>query len=483
MSIFRRWFGGLTETRPRERRLAILPLTSIRSEERPDYFADGMTEELISVLSRTSGLDVIACTSVMQYRESSKPIREIADELSVGVILDGSVRRTGQQLSVTVQLIDAATERHLWSNEWHRHLEDVFSIQTEIARSVASALEVALLDDPDELLHREPTSDLAAYDLYLLGRHHLALRSEDGTRKAIQHFETALDRDSALAVAWSGLADCFLLALAGFASIPADEAAHRAREAAQEALGLDDRLADAHVSLAYLETNKWNWTPARAGFEQALELSPSHAQACQWYAQYFLYRGEFERAIDYYARAHTLDPLSNAILNESGWPFMYLGRIHDAAERFRMVVHRDPENGMAYFNLGSYAERSGRPEEAVTYYRAAAELSARIPFITAFLGMALATIGDRDEAEAIATDIERKAERGTSVATCLGALLIRLGRVEDGLGWLERAIDAREPMALALDTHFLPLPEVREHPRFQSILQQAPEPSMMGRRP
>ena len=124
-----------------------------------------------------------------------------------------------------------------------------------------------------------------------------------------------------------------------------------------------------------------------------------------------------------------------------------------------------------------------RPEEAVTYYRAASELSARIPFITAFLGMALATVGDLDEAEAIAADIERKAERGTSVATCLGALLIRLGRVDDGLRWLERAIEAREPMALVVDTHFLPLPEVREHPRFERILEQAPKPSMMGRRP
>ena len=473
----------MTEPLPRERRLAILPLTSIQSEEGCDYFVDGMTEELISVLSRTSGLDVIARTSVMQYRDGTKPIREIADELSVGVVLEGSISRAGPQLRVTVQLIDAATERHLWSDEWDRRLEDVFSIQAEIARSVASALQGALLDNPDELLHREPTSDLSAYDLYLLGRHHLALRSEDGIRKAIQHFEGALDRDSAFALAWSGLADCFLLALLGYVSIPADEAAHRAGEAAEEALALDATLADGHVSLAYLEMQRWSWPPARAGFERALELSPSHAQAMQWYAQYFLYRGEFEQAIDCYERARALDPLSNVILNESGWPFMYLGRIDDAVERSRMVVHRDPENGMAYFNLGNYAERSDRPEEAVTYYRAAAELSARIPFITAFLGMALATMGDRDEAEGIATDMERKAERGTSVATCLGALLIRLGRVDDGLGWLERAIEAREPMALAVDTHFLPLPEVREHPRFESISEQAPEPSMMGSRP
>ena len=381
---------------PAHRRLAVLPLLSIDAEEGQEYFADGMTEELIGVLSRSSGLDVIARTSVMRYRGSPRSVREIGEDLTVGVVLEGSVRRAGSRLRVTVRLVDAESERPLWSDDFDREIEDVFAIQSDIARGVAAALKVTLREEHDELLHREPTSDLSAYDLYLLGRHHLSLRTEDGIRQAIQHFESALDRDSAFALAWSGLADGYVLALVGYASIPAKEAIRRGREAAEEALALDESLADPHVSLGYLETNRWRWEPARAEFERALELSPSHAQAHQWFAHYLIYRGDLHEAVEYAERASTLDPLANVILNETSWPYLYLGRFEEAAERSQKVIHRDPEYAMAYLNLGNAAEALGRFEEAVTYYRAAGELSARVPFITAFLGMALVRIGDRE---------------------------------------------------------------------------------------
>jgi TolB-like protein/Flp pilus assembly protein TadD len=501
MSGIRSWFTGHRTRRARtasgvdrKHRVVVLPLRvdsepgSDRedphtSTPRAEQLANGLTEELTRILTRTPNLHVIAHTSASPYRGSTKTVSEIAEELAAGVALVGRTRRSAARLEISVRLVDAAPRRERWTHTWEGVHGDVFAIQNEIARRVVSTLGASLPDEADELLHREPTSDVAAYDEYLVGRHHLSLRSEDGIRAAIRHFDRAIERDSVFALAWSSLADAYHLASFGYASIPRADALRRVREAAEEAVALDETLADAHASLGYLHDEAWAWPAAQEAFERALALAPSNPRARHGYAIACLHRGDLRLALEEYELALAVDPRSNQVLNESGWPYAYLSRFSEATERSRRVVHRDPENAMAYFSLGSYAERMGRPEEAVTYYRAAAELSARVPFITAFLGMALVTVGDRDEADAIARDLRRKASRGTPVATCLGALQIRLGRVDDGLGWLERGLEARESMALSLDTHLLPLPQVRGHPRFQALLERAPRPSLIGMRP
>lgn len=478
----------------RKRRVVVLPLRVDRepgsdrantptSTPRDEQLANGLTEELTRILTRTPHLHIIAHTSASPYRGSTKTVGEIAEELAAGVALAGRTRWSAARLEISVRLVDAAPLRERWAHTWEGSHEDVFAIQTEIARRVAATLGVSLPDEADELLHREPTSDVTAYEEYLVGRHHLSLRSEDGIHEAVRHFDRAIERDSVFALAWSSLADAYHLASFGYASIPRAEALRRVREAAEEALALDETLADPHASLGYLHDEAWAWRDAREAFERALALAPSNARARHGYGIVCLHGGDLQLAVEQYEQALGVDPLSNQLLNESGWPYAYLGRFAEATERSRQVVHRDPENAMAYFSLGNYAERTARPDEAVTYYRAAAELSARVPFITAFLGMALVTVGDRDEADAIARDLQRKASRGTPVATCLGALQIRLGRVDDGLGWLERGLDARESIALSLDTHLMPLPEVRQHPRFQALLEKAPRPSLIGVRP
>jgi len=457
----------------------VLPFATKGSD---GHFAEGITRELIGILSRTEGIDVIAPESALAC-SGDMPAPEVADRLGVDVVLRGSAERSGADLRITADLSEVASDSALWSTDLTASIADLFSIQLDIARGVARALGSTLVGDEEELIHREPTSDLGAYDAYLKGRHDMALQSETGRRSAISHFETAIERDSLFASAWSALAECYSVVLTDHSSSGTLEAASGARSAATRALELDSQMVAPLVSLGYVELDAWNWPRAEAHFRRALAAAPSHAGAHRGYSRYLLHTGDFAGAIASAERAFALDPLSDAVMNESGVPYAYAGRVHEARERARHVVGRDPENITAYFNLGCYATVAEKHGEAVTYFRAAAELSTRMPFVTGYLGMALAGFGDSDEAEDIAHDLGRKARRGSRIATCLAALLIRLGRPDEGLTWLETALESREPLLISADTHWLPLPEVRDHPRFKAVLARLPQPCAAGRRP
>ena len=466
--------GSRSGAKRHGRRLAVLPLG-------PDPFASGLTEELTALLRRAPDLEVIAHTSARRYGGSAGPLTHVAGALGADILLTGAASRMEGRIALSVRLVEGIDDRQRWAHEWDGTSEDVFAIQNDAARRVATELGVSVADGVDPLLHREPTSDLDAHEDYLRGRFYLGRDTSADILTAIACFESALDRDPSFALAWSGLADCY--ARGPTAGMRPDEAARRARQAAEEAASLDADLPDAHAVLARIATSEWRWGDAERGFARALELAPSHARAHHGRATLLLRTGSLEDAIEAFDRARALDPCSDEVLTESAWPLLQLGRFEESAERSRQVVHRDPENPMAYFNLGNCAARGGRREESITFYRAAAELSASVPFITAFLGMALVGVGDREEAETIAADLRRKAERGTPVATSLGALLVHLGRLEKGLGWLEHGLENREPLALAMDTWLLPLPQVRENERFRQLCARAPRPNMIGRRP
>ncbi len=475
---FRRQDPGQPSTKPR---IAILPLRP--KPEGGHCFADGMTHALVELFSRSADLDVIAARSAMHFREEPPRLPDIAERLGVDFILSGSVQRTDDALRVHARLIHVESDSSLWERAWDGHPSDVFSIQSRITRSVGTVVKGERRVSDDESIYREPTSDLVAYDLFLQGRYHLARGTEIDTKSAVECYERAIERDPLFAHAWASLAECYVDALTGHASAEPAQSARRIGEACERALELDGGLPEAHVTLGLSELHLWNMAAAGEHFRRGLELAPGLSRAHQAYALYLLYRGDFSQSIEHAERAHALDPLSDTILNESARAFALSGQFDEALERSRRVIHRDPENITAYFSLGNYAEVSGRPEEAVTYYRAAAALPSRLPFITAFLGIALAEIGDRDEAEDIANDLERKAGRGSRVATPLAALLIRLGRIDEGLAWLEAAYDRREPLLLVADTHWLPLPEIRTHPEFLAILGRLPKPFAAGRRP
>jgi TolB-like protein/Flp pilus assembly protein TadD len=464
-------------------RLAVLPFqpTVRRGERRegPDprkqVYGSGLAEELIALLSRNPTLDVVGPLSVREFVGRTSDPASWAEELGVGLVLTGRVDRTDTDLSVEARLVTAPEGADVWVERWALRPEDLFVILGEAAAKVGAAAGAARTTPPEALIHREPTSDLTAWDLYVEGRALLGRPDPSAIRSAVTAFEAALEHDELFASALAAIAEAYRIAHESHIAIDRQNVLPMIRRIAERALELDDALPGAYVSLAYADVHAWDLGSAERHLGRAIGLAPSHAQAHRWLSRVRLYQRDLPAAIAHAERALELEPLSTTVINESGVPYALAGRPEVAIERARRVVHRDPEHAMAYFHLGKYAEQTGRYGEAVTYYRAASELSGRVPFLTAFLGMVLVKLGDRHEAEDIANDLERKGRRGSPVAACLGVLLLRLGRVDDGLTWIESALEAREMQLLLIDTLWLPLPEgVRADPRIVALLDRMP---------
>src|SRR5438128_3684923 len=322
-------------------RIAVLPLSNISSDNRDEYFADGMTEELISTLSRIAGLRVIARTSVIRYKATTKPIIEIGKELGVNTILEGSVRKSGNKIRITAQLIDASSEEHLWTQEYDRELEDIFTIQSDIAKRIAKALKVRVMQGESLRLEKKATGIPEAYAFYLKGRHSSSTRTEAGLNSAIGYFEKALKADPKFALAYTGLADASsILALLEF--VPPREAFPKAKIAAEKALALDDRLAEAHVSLGLVRFQyEWDWSGAEIEFKRALELNSGYAQAHQYYADYLKAIGRFDDALSEMGQAKYLDPLSLEINTGVGHVLYLSPEYVRSIEQYRKTVESD----------------------------------------------------------------------------------------------------------------------------------------------
>jgi TolB-like protein/tetratricopeptide (TPR) repeat protein len=477
---------------PAQRRVAVLPFQNISASAENDYFADGMTEELTSVLSRMHGLQVIARTSVMVYKARPAPVTEIGQTLGVSTVLEGSVRRDGDRLRITVQLIDTQTQTHLWSQDYDRELRDVFAIQSEIARQVAGALKVKLVGTPEERgdrLSAAPSSalarylpgastqmrdvppvDLAAYDQYLLGRQYFSRRTDEALRTAIRYFQQAIEQDPGYARAYAGLADVYSVAMIGYASIPRAEAAQRAKDAVDKALQLDDSLSEAHASYAFVSMYQdWNYELARREFTRALELNPSNVQAYQWFSQCWIHLREHQRAAECMQRAAELDPLSPLIATEQAWPFLYNGEYERFGACLERALRLDPGFALAHYNLGHLYGRRGDREREVEAYQRAVELYPA-PAYVAWLSRALARNGRTDEARHYAESILARAHRGEPVGIFLAVIYEGLGNREQTLYWLEQAVATREFMCPVLDSEWLDFPKVREDPRFRRLL-------------
>lgn len=476
--------------RDHDLRLAVLPFTTsaapregargggARGEETPraetpgeGTFGAGLAGELIALLTRIPALHVIGPLSARDLAQRTREPGDAHRELEADLVLVGHATRSDEELTIEVRLLAAPEGAERWSARWALRPDEVFVILGELAAGVAAALGASTAASAATLVHREPTSDPRAFELYAKGRVLLATPDAARLRAAVMAFETALEHDELFAGATAAIAEAYRTAHE--LHLPLDREAPLAaiRRIAEEALALDEGLPGAHVSRAYADLHAWELSASEARLRRALQIAPGHAQAHRDLARVLLYRGDVSGAMAAGDTALALEPLSAAVVNESGIPHAIAGRPEQAMERSRRVVRRDPENAMAYFHLGRYAEQLGRHGEAVTYYRAAAELSSRVPYLTAFLGMALASLGDRQEAEDIAGDLERKARRGSAVATCLGVLLLRLHRVDEGVSWLTSALETQEMQLLMLDTPWLPLRESAGDPRVRALLE------------
>lgn len=333
-------------------RMVVLPLANISPDPKDAFFADGLTEELISTLSRVPRLRVIARTSAMRYKGTTKGIDEIARELRADVILEGSVRRDGQKLRVTAELIDARTEEHIWSSDYDRELSDILAIQRDIARRIASALKLRLRKTEQRVLERQVTPDIDAYTLYLEGRVQWNLRTESGLRAAVDLFSRSIAKDPNFGLAQAGLADAYG-ALAWLEFLPPSDAFPKARLAAEAALRADPNLAEAHASLGLVKFQyERDFVGAEREFHRALELNPNNPIGHQYYADLLKALGRFEEAIREMERAAELDPVSLAISTGLGH-VLYLARQNDRAiAQYKAALALDPEFVQAHLWFG-----------------------------------------------------------------------------------------------------------------------------------
>jgi TolB-like protein/Flp pilus assembly protein TadD len=449
-------------------RIAVLPFSNISSDSKDEYFADGLTEELIANLGSVAGLRVIARTSVMRFKGSSKGVGEISSELNVGSILEGSVRKAGTKLRVTTQLIDCATEEHLWAQTYDKEMEDVFAIQTDIAQKTASALRVKLLSSEIQSMDSRATSNVEAYTLYLKGRHHWNRRSESGLTNAITYFEQAIHEDPNYALAYAGLADSYSL-LGFYAFRNPSNVYPKARELVLKALELDDNLAEAHASLGEVLMQYYHdWPNAEAALRRSISLKPNYPTAHLWVATYLQARGTLEASIVEEKRALELDPLSLIINTDLAKIYYFLHRFGEAEEQYHKSLELDPTFAIAHKGLAEVYAATGRYPEALVEIQKALEISGDSLFIKDDLGYVYALSGERAKALEIIEQL--KAASSTRYVPPYGIAVAYFGLGDDEVGfqWLEKAYQERCFMTFVkVDPIF---DRLQNDPRFVSVL-------------
>ncbi len=345
--------------------IAVLPLDNLSEEPGQDFFAEGMTETLISGLAKIGTLKVISRTSVMRYKDSDKSLPDIARELGVDAVIEGSVQRIGDRVRITAQLVDGRTDRHLWAESYERDVRDVLALQSEVARAIAAEIKVKLTSQEAARLESARTVDPEAYESYLLGRYQWNRRTEEALGKSIEHFESAIARDPGYAMAYVGLAEAYAV-MGDWGFMPAREAYPKARDIARRALAMDEDLAEAHTVLAYVKyIYDWDWEGAELGFKRALELNPSDATTRQWYAEFLNVTGRFDEAAVEIDRAVGLDPLSLIAQTIRGVILFNMDRREEALDQLQAVLDLDPDYWAALRHLTAYYFLEGMESQAV----------------------------------------------------------------------------------------------------------------------
>jgi len=465
--------NGITRIGDSKYRFAVLPFTNISPEKADEYFAYGLTEEFISALSKIAELRVIARASVMQYKNMTKSIKEIGKELNVCFVLEGSVRKVANQVRISAQLIDAISEELIWSREYDRQFEDIFALQSDIAQRVADALKVQLLSDEKQRMTSHATKNMEAYQLYLKGRFYWNKRTEEGLKKCIELLQRAIGEDPGYALAYSGIADAYIV-LGDYGYLPHGDAYTKAKAAAQKALAFDDTLAEAHTSLACVKSlYDWDWTGADHEFRKALALDPKYATTYHWYAiNYLTPNGEFDEAMSCIHHAQELDPLS-LIINTTVALVHYFARHFDQAiEKCLETIDMDPSFGVAYFFLGWAYDQVGHYGEAIKSLQKAISLSGSVSALLAELGCVYASSGDTESARGILEELLSQTEPNEIspyVMYSIAAVYTVLNESEQALQWLHRAHDARSYrlIYLRVDPKF---DRLRSEPAFQRLL-------------
>jgi TolB-like protein/DNA-binding winged helix-turn-helix (wHTH) protein/Tfp pilus assembly protein PilF len=451
------------------RSLAVLPLESLSSDASQDYFADGMTDELISDLGQISALRVISRTSVMGYKHTRKPLPQIARELNVDAVVEGTVLRSGDQVRITAQLIEASADKHLWSQSYEGELRDTLALQNQVASAIADQIRINVNPQEQAALKTVKVVNPQAYESFLKGRYFWNKRTADGLKVALAYFNQAIEEDPKYAQAYSGLADTYaLLGDWQYAVMPPKEALPKAKAAATKALELDGALGEAHNSLAFcLDGFDWDFNSAGKEFQRAIELNPGYATAHHWYAWHLSLFGRYDEAIAEMKKAENLDPLS-LIINADLAELLVLAHSYDESiQQSRKTIEMDPNFALAHNQLAQAYLQKHMNDEAIAELQKAAQLSGGSSTVLANLARAYAASGKRSEAIKLLDDLKKRSNPIYSHGSEIAVVYAALGDTDQAMNWLQKSYEERFNPGVLLRPGFDPL---RSDPRFEDLV-------------
>jgi serine/threonine protein kinase/Tfp pilus assembly protein PilF len=446
--------------------LAVLPFANLSADKENEYFSDGLAEDIIDALAQVPGLRVMARTSSFAFRGRDVDVREIGTRLNVEHVLEGSVRRSGNRIRVTAQLVMASDGYHLWSQRFDREMTDVFAIQDEISQAIVEKLRVRLA--ADRPLVKRHTENLEAYNLYLMARYQLLRLTPEGLAKSKEYYEQAIQLDPNYALAWQGLAGFYhLLGTAGI--MPPRAASAQAEQATRKALEIDDQLAEAHAMMGALRASEFDWKAAEREFSRALELDPKSEDVWIWYDFYYLDPTKrVDEAVEAFLRAAEMDPLSPTLQSRLGYNYLLKREWNRAIEHCRTALELDPES-WAYMLLGACSFQMGKHDDAIRAIETLAQVTGRSAFALGGLGWVYAQTGRTGEALRLLEELQERAQKQYVPSWSFAAVYLGLGEMDRAFDWFEKAVDEREPLMLHFHVHPNYDP-AHTHPRYPALL-------------
>jgi TolB-like protein/Tfp pilus assembly protein PilF len=423
--------------------VAVLPLQDLSGDPDLDYFADSMTEALITSLARISALRVISRTSAMQYKGAQKSLPQIARELNVDAVIEGSILRSGERVRITAQLIHAASDQHLWAESYERNFRDILSLQSEIARQVANQVRIILTPEERARLGNARQINPEAHDWYLRARYCWNKRDEESVKKALSYFHRAIDNDPTYAQGYAGLADSYNI-LGYYNALPPMEAYPKGKAAALKALELDDSLAEPHATLGVVKRDfEWDWPGAEEEFNRAIELNPGCVEAYHWRSTLLSMLGRQAEALHEKKKALAMDPLSVVIRTDLARMFYFARDYDQSLDQYRSVLEMDPNFGSAHLWLAQVYEQKGMFDEAISELKTGVRHSGDSTFALARLGHGYAMAGQRDEAHAVLKQLNALSSQRYVSPYDIAMVHVGLQETDEAFAWLQRAFEQR----------------------------------------
>jgi len=464
-----RFVGKIEHRAPQIRSLAVLPLENLSHDPHQDYFAEGLTEALITTLAKIGDLRVVSRTSAMLYKGVHKPLCEIAGELKVDVIVEGTVLRAGNRVRITAQLIDTTKESHLWAESYERDLRNVLALQSEIAQAIAREIRVKLTPQEKAQFGQQGIVDPEAYEAYLKGRYYWNRRTGEGLGKSVPYFQQAITKDPTYALAYSGLADSLSIS-AIWSLLAPEEGCRKAKKLALQALEIDSSLAEAHASLAWATMfHDYDFVAAEREFERSIELNPRYATAHEWFGMTLGLMGRHEEGYTEVQRAIRLDPCSSVMPWALAFVYWCARRDDKALEQCERALDLDPRLTYAFWQRGVIFLNSHNYKDAIVALQRADELSPGVPLIIGYLGAAHAQAGDSVAAQEILNRLTRYSRERYVSPYIFARINIAMDKKDEALRWLDVGYEKRAEWMIWLQSE-VGFDSLRSEPRFQDIM-------------